>query len=50
MSTPEIIRKLAEELDKGITTEVQIVCARRDKKAYRTRQSRRPVLRSQIPL
>jgi hypothetical protein len=25
MSTPEIIRKLGEELDKGITTEVQVV-------------------------
>lgn len=25
MSTPEIIRKLSEELDKGITTEVQVV-------------------------
>ena len=25
MSTPEIIRKLAEELNKGITTEVQVV-------------------------
>lgn len=25
MSTPEIIRKLTEELDKGITTEVQVV-------------------------